>query len=85
MQKGTRPKCLWCGNPMSQNYRTTEEGWDWNLHRHLKQTHGEEWFEMWLKDQRKPTGTYGKSGNGWFCSLRCGFAWAVNSLREKER
>lgn len=29
------------------------------------------------------TGTFGYQGNGWFCSLRCGYAWSLREIKSE--
>lgn len=54
--------------------------------RFLKNELGEWEQEGWIIRERHPTGKYGKNGLSMFCTLDCGFAYAVyvvNKIREK--
>lgn len=41
-------------------------------------------IERWAgKKRRTKTGTFGYRGNGWFCSLRCGYAWSLREIKSE--
>lgn len=82
VKKSARPPCRWCGKPMSMTYRHTQDYWNHDLRRHMKEKLGEAGFQAWEKEQKYATGIYGR--DGYFCSLSCGSRWAVRELKRRE-
>ena len=81
------PKCRHCGKPLNQNTRThwlnatpgtgyqPPEGDEEVLQRREVGTRYENW--------RIATGRYGYNGDGLFCTLRCGYEYAVATVSRR--
>ncbi len=66
---GARSKCRYCGKELAPFFHLTSN----ELQRGMI-------FEIVVHETFR--GEYGYMGNGSFCSLRCGYYWAVDQARK---
>jgi hypothetical protein len=75
----TRPHCQQCQKELRPV--STEAGMKKSIERQTRIGYTVAAIEMSREYYRRTLGTYGYGGHGLFCSLRCGYYYALDKLR----
>lgn len=67
-----RPVCLFCKKVLREDTRLDKEA-----HEAFYQRMGAPTQEQYKRMYGLPTGRFGYGGTGYFCTLTCGYQWAV--------
>jgi hypothetical protein len=73
----TRPRCLFCDKPLRQRVKS--------VYRRIETPNLVGGIDAHTEVEQQPTGLYGVAGEGFFCTLTCGFDWAVQLARQGHR